>query len=269
MKEPRRLLTDTETSALGRSLLAAGRARREPEGARERVWSAVGIGLASGAATASASAGARVKGITLVLGKMKLLVVGAVVITAAGAAVVAMNRDQPAAAMRAALRPAPAAPAAPAANDAKPETVPEALPQPLPVPESSVQVRGNATPRKSSAASGKASTSPLVKTTPAEDEPARPVAISKLREEAALLQEARAALGRGDTVAARAKLADARARFPNGQLGEERDALDVRLASDSGDRARAASLARAFVERYPDSPLRAGVESIGRAPEKF
>ncbi|MEA2752128.1 MAG: hypothetical protein QOI41_6271, partial [Myxococcales bacterium] len=118
-------------------------------------------------------------------------------------------------------------------------------------------------------AGAKVSASPLAKRTPVEDAPAHPAAISKLREEAALLQEARAALGRRDTVTARVKLADARARFPSSQLGEERDALDVRLASESGDRARAASLARAFVEHYPDSPLRAGVESIGRAPEKL
>lgn len=271
MKDPRRLFTDTETSELSRSLLAAGRARREPEGARERVWSAVAIGLAGGAATASAagaaaagaSAGASVKRVALSLAKMKLLLVGALIVTAAGAAIVAMSRGEPVAAVRVAAAPAPAA------NDAKPEPVPEPKPVPEPATEPPAQVRGNAAARRSSGASGKVSTSPLLKRTPVEDEPAHPVAISKLREEAALLQEARAALGRGDTVTAGAKLADARTRFPNSQLGEERDALDVRLASASGDRAHAASLASAFVEHYPASPLRAGVESIGRAPEKL
>jgi hypothetical protein len=275
MNEPRRLLTDTKTSELSRSLLAAGRARREPEGARERVWSAVAVGLAGGAATASAaraaaagaSAGASVKPVALSLAKMKLFVVGAVIVMAAGAAVVAMSRDAPVAAVRVAAVPAPAA------NDAKPESVPESVPEPKPEPEPRTeppaQVRGNVAARRTAGAGGTGSTSPLVKGAPVVDEPAHPVAISKLREEAALLQEARAALGRGDTITARAKLADARARFPNTQLGEERDALEVRLASDSGDRAHAASLARAFVEHYPDSPLRAGVESIGRAPEKL
>ena len=55
MKEPRRLLAVGETSSVSRSLLEAGRARRDPEGARNRVWGGLGVAVATGAATATAS----------------------------------------------------------------------------------------------------------------------------------------------------------------------------------------------------------------------
>ncbi|MDB4883946.1 MAG: hypothetical protein JWL95_2712 [Gemmatimonadetes bacterium] len=284
MKEPRRLLADSQTSELSRSLLAAGRARREPEGARERVWGAVGVALAGSAATAAATgtaaaagttgatagAGAKGAGVALALTKMKLLVAGAVIATAATATVVAVNSDEPVRAARvvsAAPTPAPATTAA--KPQPKTERAPEAEAQPAVAPEAkepktAVQAVSTAAARPSAAAT------PLVVIDPAPVEvpPAR-LDISDLREEAALLQGVRAALGRGDTSDARAKLEEARRRFPNSQLGQEREALDVRIASESGDRTRAASLARAFVEHYPDSPLRAGVESIARAPEKL
>ena len=254
MSEPRRLLTDTETSPLGRSLLAAGRARREPEGARERVWSAVAVGLAgsagtgTGTGTGGASAAARVKGVSLSLAQLKLILAGAVLVTVAGAAVVATSRDVPATAVHVAAPPAPS-----------PAPVPGEPSVPAPAPAAEARMTG--VPRTEAFR--------IATLKPIEGERAPRVPTSTLREEVALLQHARAALARGDTVTARAKLDDARTRFPNSQLGEERDALEVRVASASGDRARAASLSRAFVEHYPDSPLRAGVESIGRGPEKL
>ena len=133
MKEPRRLLADSATSELSRSLLAAGRARREPEGARERVWGAVAVGIAGGAATsaaagagagagagvgagAGAGAGANGAGVALTLTKVKLLVAGGLIATAASVAVVTeeaggAGRDW---AVSVVVAPAPSAPAAPA-----------------------------------------------------------------------------------------------------------------------------------------------------------
>jgi hypothetical protein len=270
VKDPRRLVTDTQTSELSRSLLAAGRARREPDGARERVWSSVALGLAGGAATTAATGraatGTSAKGIVPALANVKLLVVGAVLVMAAVATAVAMNRDAPVAAARVVAVPVAAR------SQPTPEPVMEVPAQPAPVPVPPARVSGSPAAGNAPPASVKVSPAPpLVKASPVVDEPTqppRPVAKSKLREEAALLQEARAALARGDTVTASAKLADARTRFPDSQLGEERDALFVRLARASGDHAHAAALARAFAEHYPESPLRAGVESIGHAPEK-
>lgn len=281
MSEPRRLLSDSETSELSRSLLTAGRARREPEGARERVWGAVAVGVAGGAAAgttagtvggaaaAGASGGAKGAGVALAITKMKLLVVGSVIATAATVTAVAVRHDEPAAPVTATTTSTTATTAATATKPAdKVEavvvTAPEAKPEAPTEPEPSAKPLASVPPRPRVVEAPVAPTA-----TEAERETTQaPAPISKLREEAALLQEARAALGRGDTAVARTKLEDARSRFPKSQLAQERDALDVRLASESGDRARAASLARAFVEHYPDSPLRGSVESFARTEEK-
>lgn len=280
MKAPRRLAVENDTSELARSLLAAGQARREPHGARERVWKALAVGLAGSAAggatatgavttgtsTGSAAAGttgagASVKGvgITLALTKAKLLATAAIV-AAASVTVVAIERNEPPKTMDVAT--AAPAPAKPHGQREAIEPAPSPTEAPIPRSEERVDepVVASATPV--------ASVVPRLaaKAASVKDETAAPV--SQLREEAALLHELRAALARGDLGAARAKLDEARTRFPKSQLAPERDALEVRLASDSGDHARAAMLAREFVERYPESPLRAGIESTTSASEK-
>ena len=261
MKEPRRLLANEETSERARALLAAGRDRREPEDARERVWGKLAPGLAGGAATVGA--GANAKGISLAVTKWKLFAIGGVIATAASAGVFVTRSVEPVA----------GAVHAPAATPA--DTKLEALPAPsaavdeprATTEEPPAEVNPQTQPEPNAKLPVKAGASKAFTRTP-EDDATRPSATSMLREEAALLQQARAALAQGDTDGARAKLETARKRFPNSQLAQERDALEVKTAVASGESARAASLARAFLERYPDSPLRAGVESITRAPEK-
>jgi outer membrane biosynthesis protein TonB len=290
VKDPRRLVADGETSELSRALLAAGRARRAPKGAHERVWGAVAVGLASGVATTAATGaaaagagaspgagvGAKGAGVALALTKTKLLVAGAVIAITASALVVAADRaSSPAPVPAAAPTHAPAAANAPAepqpgADPHAEATAREVTEEPGPNAGTARRVRRipQANARRSAAVKPNAEP-PEVPEATVGDEPApERSAISNLREEAALLGQARAALARGDATAASARLDEARTRFPQSQLGQERDALDVRIASASGDRARAASLARAFAVRYPDSPLRAGVEAIARAPEK-
>ncbi len=268
MKEPQRLLADAETSALSRSLLAAGRARREPDGARERVWSAMAMGVAGGAA----GAGASPRGALPALAKAKLVIAGFALLAAASAGVMVMGREASVVTSRGVTTPAPIA-----TNDAKPsssivEAPPAAAPEEIASPtEPSPVAPVAADDAKKRIAAARRSEPPpaAVDARPVDTQQAPATTISsKLREEAALLQQARVALGQGDIMTARGKLADARSRFPNSQLGEERDALDVRIAYAAGDRARAASLARAYVERYPESPLRAGVEAMGRDQEK-
>jgi hypothetical protein len=271
VKEPRRLLNDadTDSSPFERSLLAAGRARREPDRARERIWSSVAVGLAGTGASAAggAIAATRAKNVALSLAKLKLLVAGALLVMVTGVVGVTISRDDPAAAAHAAALPGPAA------TEPKPELVPEVLPTPAPELETQLAVIANTegtvttAARKSNGGAANVEASPMATQAPVEGDRSPAVSRSTLREEVALLEKARAALGRGDTVTARATLDDARVRFPNSQLAEERDALDVRVASVSGERAHAESLARAFAEDYPNSPLRAGVESIGRAPQ--
>lgn len=281
MKDPQRLLADEETSDLARSLLEAGRARREPEGARDRVWARMAVGIGAGAAAANVAAqtgtgaatGAGAKGaaVALAMTKGKLLVIGVVVVTAASVGVVATRPSEPVATVVS----APAAPA-PASTErgmvATPAEDVDVSPEEpkAPPPEAvatATEGKGDVTARPS--ASGKGNPETANGRTGTGDEAAgRSRETNSLREEALLLQQARAALARRDPSAARAKLDEARARFPDGQLVQERDALEVRVAVASGDGARAASLARAFAERYPESPLRAGVEAISRAPEE-
>jgi hypothetical protein len=60
-------------------------------------------------------------------------------------------------------------------------------------------------------------------------------------------------------------LAERSAReFPYGALREEREALTVLALARLGERARAREAARAFLARYPQSPLRAALEGVAQ-----
>jgi hypothetical protein len=74
------------------------------------------------------------------------------------------------------------------------------------------------------------------------------------------LNRARAALQAGDARAALTQLDAIAADFPNGVLGQERDALRTEALLGIGDRARARELAQRFLARYPQSPHAASVE---------
>ncbi|MBX3224586.1 MAG: hypothetical protein KF795_28990 [Labilithrix sp.] len=286
MKAPRRLSLDEETSELARSLLAAGRARREPDGARERVWGALAVGVAgtvvtasaagsgAGAASAAGAAGASASGgiagggsvkgagVALALTKAKLLAIGGVVTVATSLAVVSIEQTKP-------PTTAESAPAIAASATALPERREARASAQTAEPESTAEPNIEEPARVDSAiATPKPNVLPTQVVGKARVKDEATPSVGRLREEAALLHAIRAALVRGDVADARTKLDEARARFPKSQLAPERDALEVRLASESGDHERAAILARKFVEHYPDSPLRAGMESIPRAPEK-
>ncbi|MBX3263370.1 MAG: hypothetical protein KF782_27100 [Labilithrix sp.] len=283
-----------------RSLLAAGRDRRPPDGARGRVWAELGVVLGAGAAASSttatgaaegaktsaelasgtttatsgagvnagagtggAAAAAKGASVALVFGKAKVLAIVAVLTTAGVSAVVVASSDRAQEAVGAprtsaeravaALEPSGRPPSDVEVSRAAPDE-----PRTEPEPEEETAPRPSPPPKRAHASSQRRGGSTVGGSSP----------VSSLREEASLLHEARAALSRGAHDVARAKLDEARARFPTSQLAPERDALEVRLASESGDRPRAARLAKAFVERYPDSPLRPGVEGIVQATEK-
>jgi hypothetical protein len=79
---------------------------------------------------------------------------------------------------------------------------------------------------------------------------------SQLKEEVALIREARARLRAGDLGGAFATLETARTRFPHAVLEEEREALTIELLSRSGRAESARERARAFLVRFPESSLR-------------
>jgi hypothetical protein len=73
--------------------------------------------------------------------------------------------------------------------------------------------------------------------------------------ETALLRAANGALNRGDAARALKLLAQYDRRFPTGALREERSATEVVALCSEGRSAEARALSRAFVARYPHSPL--------------
>jgi hypothetical protein len=91
---------------------------------------------------------------------------------------------------------------------------------------------------------------------------ARPDLIAAAREESRLVGAAREALRAGDSRAALALLAEARERFPAGVLGQERAALGVEAAMQSGSRAEGLESARRFLATFPNSPHAARVRAL-------
>ena len=93
-------------------------------------------------------------------------------------------------------------------------------------------------------------------------------AASRLRQEAALLREAREQLGRGSLSEASNTLAKSHTEFPHSRLLQEREALTIELYMRQGRKLEARSLARAFLSKYPHSPHAAQVRrALEAGPE--
>ena len=277
MSDPRRLLSgSSDATALERRLLGAGRLRREPEGMRDRVLVGVGAAVAAGAiastaATAKAATAGTAKATVAgsALAKAKLVIVSAALVTAAAGTTtyVAMS-DPPKAPVTAPVVVATTAtaPVATSASPAAPAAPANDLPIAAPATTASAAPRGRAfvPPRRSEAPPAPAPAPAPADTSVGGTANAPSLARSELREEAALVDEARSALASGDLVTASERLARADARFPRGRLAEEREALAVRVAAAAGDAPRASRLARTFLGRHPTSPLRPWMESIAK-----
>jgi hypothetical protein len=92
---------------------------------------------------------------------------------------------------------------------------------------------------------------------------AAPLAPSgSLRDEIALLDAARRALGSGDTRLALATLDRHQTEFPRGLLGQETTLLRIEVLARGGNRPAAEALARQFLARHPDSPHAKRIESL-------
>jgi hypothetical protein len=84
---------------------------------------------------------------------------------------------------------------------------------------------------------------------------------ASLREQQALLDQARLALGHGQPDRCLAALGTHRSRFPTSLLAEERDALTIKALAASGNLAAAREQATAFLTRYPRSLLLPSIEA--------
>jgi hypothetical protein len=235
MIDPKRL---TETGAgathAEERLLLAGQQQRLPEGERSAIWAGIAAQLpapvpghaasgagASGAASAGAASAALIKGLVTVA------VVGASVAAGYGA----IRRSEP---VRHLERNESAARTAVSVELSATRAVEPAIP----LGSSSVVAPAVAPP--TSVAGG--------------------VGPSQLREESLAVLEVRQALRTGDAGSALKLLEQARARFPRGALGQEREALAIEALAQSGARAAAERRAAAFLRAYPKSPYAADVQ---------
>jgi hypothetical protein len=98
--------------------------------------------------------------------------------------------------------------------------------------------------------------------------PEAELAASRLKEEAALLRRARAELRSGALAAAFATLEASRQRFTAPELSQEREALAIELLHRSGERTAAASRAREFLARFPESPHATTVRAFADEPSR-
>jgi hypothetical protein len=92
--------------------------------------------------------------------------------------------------------------------------------------------------------------------------PSTPSVAGDLETEVHLLERARSALG-ADPGAALALAAEHARRFPGGALGQEREIIAVTALVALGRRPEAQARAASFLERFPGSPYRARLESLG------
>jgi len=87
-----------------------------------------------------------------------------------------------------------------------------------------------------------------------------------LSEQLRLIDAARSAVAAGDSKSASAAIASYTSRFPRGAFGQEAAVLRIETLDLQGNHVQAASLARSFLARHPNSPHVAVVQRIaGRA----
>ena len=284
-----------DLSPEARALLELASGEDSPTGEdRVRVRRALAASISAGALASSAPAAASTKaalgaaaGASGTLAKSTVgiwLVVGAVAGLAGSAAVFVGTRAKSPSTTSAqehgvvpAKTPAPAQPATPAAAPESPQITPSAAApqleaaQPAPAPQSARTTNnaGPLLPRAShaSAVSGVSeavhvASPPLTAPTPpppAAPPPPAPPAVTSLGPETALLESARAALGRGDAPSALALLERHEREFPTGTLVEERLAAKVLALCSLGRRDEAARSASRLLRMSPNSPLRARI----------
>ena len=241
MSDPKRWVDeDGGSSALEQELLRAGQSERMPLDQKKRRWAAIAEQAAlsaaasapaprGGAGTSGAASGLAKGGWVKSLSTLALL-------AGAGAGAWAVSHRGP-------REPTAAHASAPTTRIAAPLAAPGA-----------------------GAAVGSAHSAPAAKETALEAAPSPksapvvpghtvvPAQNSRLAEEARTVLDARTELERGNPAAALHLLEAARVDFPNGSLGQEREALAIEALAASGRKDAASVRARAFLRRFPGSP---------------
>jgi TolA-binding protein len=236
------------------SLIASAKAdRMSPDKKRALVASLAGAATLGVATTAKAATTAAAAKKTASLALVKWLAVGvtgtALVAGATKTAIVL--RDDATRAEHASHvapppppppQPAAPSPTAPAFTSSPPPSVDVAdLPaQPTALPSPSLRI---ATPK------------------PAASPVARPIS-----DELRVIDRARTALSANDVATADAALTEHAREFPNGTFADEAKVLRIDALAKKGDRARAASAAKAYLASHPDSPYADRLRAYAEAP---
>jgi hypothetical protein len=263
-----------------RELLQAGRDLRMPDTLRKRVWVSVATGLTAietaAAAGAALQKGAAAKGAFTVLSGTAAKGVTALAIASGvglGVASLRSPSEPPPESHVARVAPSVAPkPSLPARSPAEAPPVAELLPQVEPdnaaSPESATPSSEGTKPRTSGGArkAGRPSAAPVPRTSDAEVQGGEPNQearrASRLAEESAAVVAIRKTLLSGEPTEALRMLERARVQFPDGVLGQEREALSVRALVESGQKAAARKRGEAFLRAFPRSPHAAELRAL-------
>ena len=246
MNDPRRWTDDGgEATARERELVRAGRDTGPSHEQRRMMWGAIAaqaIPSATGQGAAPPSGTAASTGLTVAKGTVIVALIGAGIV----ASYRAMRGPTPPITQPSAAAPTPA-----------PHEQPQ-LPSvsPPPVDEPSAEAPRSAKIAHSTPRSNAAATKEVVENARA----------SQLREESEMILGARRVLRAGDPLRALTLLDAARARFPEGILVQEREALSIEALVRSGQRALATKRAEAFLRAFPKSPHGADVKRVVLEP---
>jgi hypothetical protein len=238
MTDPTRLIEEAGGDELESSLLQLARNEGPSTDGRRKILAAIAAASATSLATQTAhAAGATSKSMTIA--KWSVLAVVAVAIPTA--ILLRNNADETTAAkqvpsaLKAPASEVKATPVAPPAA-AEPEGPPPVALEDLPTLPSETPASGAVPGAKQQQGS--------------------------LADEVAQLQKAKLALKAGNPSQALAELGTYGQRFPRPMLGAEATVLRIEAFSQSGDAARAKTLAEGFLAKYPNSPYATRLRSL-------
>jgi hypothetical protein len=245
MTDPKRWSEDPAgLDADERRLLRAGVRSHVPRGAKRAVWVTLAAQLSPVAAAASAAGASSLTAVSLLKSAGIGLVLGATTMSA-----VTVVRHETAesttvsAATRSAKVPTQRSSVAPPARESSPPPGEIASPGPIPGDEERAP-RGGGDPLTVASPPPQRSEA----TFPADG------ALNTQENESLRIRAARGLLQAGRTHDALALLEQIRRDLPNGELGQEREALSIEALRLLGRSTEARARARTFLERYPRSP---------------
>jgi outer membrane lipoprotein YfiO len=280
MKGPQKLIEgDSQASPFARELLREGRIEVMPAQAKAALWKSIAaqasgaLAVPAGAAAAGAAKG--VTGLVALKGALAVVALGGAiwgghyVVSSGGGRTKTDVAPVPAPASAAGVGPVVGPVVGAVASSAPAEvpavTAPAGVPRKAPeAPLAPRATRPSALLPRSAAALAREPARPPRPARAEQDHASPSVAppSSRLREESQLVLEARDGLRAGRAFLVLRQLEAARARFPDGALAQEREALTIEALCRSGQTVAARRRADAFVRTYPGSPHVAHVQQL-------